>query len=429
MQREMLKSIVVEQAQRNYLPDDAIRREAEARLQDWRETPFIVCVTGLRRAGKSTLVHQLLDGGHQPVYFLNFDDERLMSFDTSDFQMLNEVFYELYGEEGVYFFDEIQNVEGWECFVRRLHEAGRKVYVTGSNASMLSSEFGTRLTGRHLQLELFPFSFREYVDYKRVPAAPDALHTTAGRARIRSAFMQYLTEGGIPEFISTGKEYFLQSLYDNIIYRDIISGHLIRKERQFKELVHYLMSNCGKEHSHNALRKLVGLSNAGTIKEYIACLSGSYLLESVNQFEPSLIQQMKAPKKVYSIDCALARHVSFAFSENMGRQVENVVYLHLRRTGHEIYHHHGDGNCDFLAVDRGKVAAAIQVCADMESRETRARELRGLRDAMREYGLRRGVIVTLDDEEQVKEGRSTVEIVPIWKWLWNQSGGAENLLP
>lgn len=416
MQKEMLKSVVVEQAQRNYLPANAIRREAEERVRDWRDTPFIVCVTGLRRAGKSTLVHQLLDGGDQPVYFLNFDDERLISFDTSDFQMLNEVFYELYGEEGVYFFDEIQNVEGWERFVRRLHEEGRKVYVTGSNASMLSSEFGTRLTGRHLQLELFPFSFREYLDYRQVAAAPDAIHTTAGRARLRAAFLQYLKEGGIPEFISTGKEYFLRALYDNIIYRDIVTRHAIRKERLLKELVHYLMSNCGKEYSYNALRKVVGLSNAETIKEYIEYLSGSYLLESVNRFDYSLKRQMQAPKKVYSIDPALARHVSFAFSENIGRQLENVVYLHLRRAGHEIYYHHGDGECDFLMVDRGKVAAAIQVCADME---TRARELRGLRDAMREYGLKKGVIVTLDDEEQVVEEQSTVEIVPVWKWLRN----------
>ncbi len=417
MNKEELKAIVVEQSQTSFLPSKVVIREAAERLRELGNTSLVTVVAGLRRSGKSTLLHQHLRDREGPVYFLNFDDERLLSFGVDDFQPLNEIFYELHGTGGEYFFDEIQNVPGWERFVRRLHDGGQKVYITGSNATLMSSELGTRLTGRYVQLNLYPFSFREYLAYKDIGFSPAELYTTEGKAKIKRAFHLFRKEGGIPEYILTNERYYLSSLYDNIIYRDIIARHGIKREKAFKELVHFLISNAGNEFSYTSLRKLLGLSNADTVKEYIHRLACSYLLLTLNRYSFSLKKQMNAPKKVYAIDTAISHNVSFRFSENLGRQIENVVFIELVRRHEAIFYHHEKQECDFVTVERGEVCSAVQVTVSMERGTTRDREIGGLLDAMSAYSLDSGVIITLDEEEELEIGSKNIHVIPVWKWL------------
>jgi predicted AAA+ superfamily ATPase len=419
MHKEELKSIIVDQSNRKCIPDQAISRDKYHELKKAAETPFILSVSGLRRSGKSTILHQLVAERRAPVYYLNFDDDRLIHFTIDDFQRLNESFYELFGSHGEYYFDEIQVIEGWEKYVRRLYDEGKKVFITGSNASLLSSELGTHLTGRNIQLELYPFSFKEYLDYKEIKVTTFSLYQTETKAMIQNQLNSYINDGGIPEYIKTQDPYYLHSLYENIIYRDIINRYSIKKEKLLKELVHYLISNLGKEFSYNSLKKVVSLSNAETVKEYIAYLNNSYMLQTLNRFDYSLKRQIQAPKKIYAIDIALGQSVSFSFSENLGRKIENLVYLQLKRQGHHLFYHHVDKECDFIINDRGKITSALQVTVSLDEPVTRQREIEGLYDALSNYNLDEGVIITMHEEDEIEYQNKKIVITPLWKWLLN----------
>jgi len=417
MHKEELKSIIVDQLNRKNIPEKAIYRDKYAELKKMAETPFILCVSGLRRAGKSTILHQLVAERKAPVYYLNFDDDRLIHFTVDHFQLLNESFHELFGSGGDYYFDEIQAIEGWEKYARRLYDEGKKVFITGSNASLLSSELGTHLTGRNVQLELYPFSFREYLSYKEIEVTAISLYQTETKAIIQNQLSAYIDDGGIPEYIRTHESYYLHSLYENIIYRDIINRYSIKKEKLLKELVHYLISNLGKEFSYNSLKKVVGLSNSETVKEYIGYLNNAYMLQTLNRFDYSLKRQMQAPKKIYAIDTALGQSVSFSFSENLGRKIENVVFLQLKRQGHDIYYHHIDKECDFVISDRGKITTAFQVTVSLDNPTTRKREIEGLYDALSAYKLDEGIIITMHEEEEFEYNGKKISVKPLWKWL------------
>lgn len=417
MHKEELKSIIADQLNRQNIPERAIYREKFAELKKMAETPFILCVSGLRRSGKSTILHQLVSERKAPVYHLNFDDDRLIHFTVDDFQPLNESFHELFGSDGDYYFDEIQVINGWERYVRRLYDEGKKVFITGSNASLLSSELGTHLTGRNIQLELYPFSFKEYLEYKEIKITPVSLYQTETKAVIQNQLKTYIDDGGIPEYIRTQERYYLHSLYENIIYRDIINRYSIKKEKLLKELVHYLISNLGKEFSYNSLKKVVSLSNAETVKEYIGYLNNSYMLQTLNRFDYSLKRQIQAPKKIYAIDTALGQSVSFSYSENLGRKIENIVFLQLKRQGHEIYYHHIDKECDFVISDRGNITNAFQVTVSLDDPKTRKREVEGIYDALLAYNLDEGVIITLHEEDDIKYHEKRIIVTPLCKWL------------
>jgi len=417
MQKDALKSIVLDQRETNVLKTDLIQREAFVRLKELAETPFIISIAGLRRCGKSTLLKQLLSASPVPVYALNFDDERLLQFTVADFQALDEIFQELFGTNGVYFFDEIQNIPQWERFVRRLHDAGKKVYITGSNAALMSSELGTHLTGRYIPLQLYPFSFREYVAFKKIMIRNEELETTSGRAHIKKTFHAFMKEGGLPEYIQTGEIYYLRTLYENIIYRDIIQRHDVRKEKTLKELVDYLISNTGKEFSYTSLRKILGLSNAETVKEYIGFLNDSYLIQSLKRYDYSLKKQLNAPKKAYAIDTALSHSVSFRFSEDLGRQLENIVFLELNRRYQGLFYHHHDKECDFIVAEKEHIEECYQVTWNMQEESTRLREINGLLDAMDVHNLDEGTILTMDETEEMVRDDKRIHILPVWKWL------------
>mgnify|MGYP001612115558 CR=1 FL=1 len=288
------------------------------------ESKKIAAITGVRRSGKSTLLRQIA-GQCENYYYLNFEDERLLDFVVNDFNSLLEIYFSFYGEKGVFFFDEIQNVSGWEKFVGRMFSEGYKIYITGSNAKLLSSELATSLTGRHLRHELYPFGFSEFLDYKKIKY--EKLPTTAGKVMMLKYFDEFLLYGGFPEIVESRNGEELRQLYQDILIKDLIVRFKIKDAKSFRELALYLLSNSGRPVSYNNLKKVLGIKSATTVKNYIEYLAESYLNFSISKFDYSLKKQIKNDKKIFSIDTGLINFVSFLFAPESGRILENVVFL------------------------------------------------------------------------------------------------------
>src|SRR3989338_3414529 len=364
--------------------------------------PHAVIISGIRRCGKSTLLRQLM-GKIEGYYYLNFDDPRLFNFELSDFEKLEEVFQEEFGKEKNYCFDEIQTVANWELFVRKLLDQKKRCIITGSNASLLSRELGTKLTGRHLTYELFPFSYGEMLKLTSSKPSP---HT----------FEKYIQSGGFPEYLQNNKITMLQELLNDIIARDIIVRHGLKEAKTIKELAIYLLTNAGKEFSYNKLAKYFNVGSVNTIISYISYLEDSYLIFTIPRFDYSLGKQLISPKKAYGIDVGFARANSASFSADTGRILENITFLHLRRKHKNIFYYKEEKECDFVIREKGKMTYAIQVCTQLNE-ENKEREIEGLKEAMTKLKITTGVILTLDQEESFEN----ITIIPLWKWLLNYS--------
>jgi uncharacterized protein len=416
MKKQDIKKVIVAQkeSRTNYR---YVARDKQFTQLAESDDPFVRIFSGVRRCGKSTLMDHIRDNSPEKNFCLNFDDNRLTGFNDGDFEKLYEAFNELYEPEKTWYFDEIQNIEHWELFVRRLHNEGHKIWITGSNARMLSRELGTHLTGRYLQSEIFPFSFAEYCRFREIAIDANDFYSPAKTTVLKKAFQEYVKKGGFPEFLQSENADYLKILFENIIYRDVIVRYNIRNSRLLMEMTHFLISNISKEASYNSLKNAFGLANAITVKEYISYLEDCYLLFSVNKFDYSLKKQLANPKKIYCIDTGMAGMVSFQFSENSGRQIENLVFIHLKKAGNEIYYHRENHECDFLEVSQQKVLSAIQVCQSMEQPATRQREINGLTEAMKSHKLQKGFIITEDEEETIEYDDLTIEVMPAWKFL------------
>ena len=412
--KQLLKDIIIDQ--KNFLVNrrTILRKFPEKYLKN----DEIIIISGVRRCGKSVLLQQIRECLPQRDYFFNFDDDRLGNFTVEHFQQLYEVFIELYGEEDYFFFDEIQNIVGWEHFVKRLYNSGKKVFITGSNARMLSKELGTYLTGCYIAIELFPFSFSEYLDFCGLQHLSGDISGTVARGEIQSAFNRYLRQGGFPLFLKSEDGVVLKTLYDNILYKDVMVRNQIVNEREVKELVYYTISNIGKPLSYTSLAKVIGVKNPTTVKNYLEFIENTYLLFTLSKLDYSVKAQLRNPKKIYAIDNALVVRLGFHFSSEEGRLLENLVYIELRRRGGEIfYHNSGDAECDFVVRDGFRVTMAVQVCYLMDNIDTRERELRGIQDAMNTYNLSEGFIITNTHEEEIDCKYGIVHILPAWKWL------------
>jgi uncharacterized protein len=422
MEKQEIKKVIValKEAQLEFR---YIEREQQLLQQETGTDPFVRIFSGIRRCGKSTLMDRIRENSKEKSYSLNFDDNRLTGFSTADFEKLYEAFHELYDPEKTWYFDEIQNVEGWELFIRRLHNEGQKVYITGSNANMLSRELGSHLTGRYLQTEIFPFSFAEYCRFREISIETKDFYSPAKTTLLKKAFQDFMIGGGFPEFLKTKNTDYLKMLFENIIYRDVISRFNIRNAKLLMEMAHFLISNISKETSYNSLKNIFGLANAITVKEYIGYLEDCYLLFSINKFDYSLKKQLANPNKIYCVDSGKAGIISFQFSENFGRQLENLIFLHLRRSGADIFYHRGNYECDFLEVSQKKVFRAIQVCQSIGDAANRLREMNGLIEAMKAYQLQSGWIITEDEEETIEKDGFVIQVISAWKFLITRHQG------
>jgi len=377
----------------------------------------ITIISGIRRCGKSTLLNQIRFKNKEKDYFINFDDDRLIRFEVEDFQVLYEIFIELFGKQKTFYFDEIQNIIGWERFVRRLHDYGNKVYITGSNAYMLSKELGTHLTGRYYHIELYPFSFKEFIEIKKFKLSESIFYSTEGKAKLLKYYFDYHKNGGFPAYLQNKNRDYLKSLYESIIYRDVLVKNKITNEKQVLELVHYIVSNVSNLISYNKLKDIIDVKNATTVKEYLHYLQDTYLIFMVNKFDYSLKKQIQNPKKIYFIDNALADIIGFYFSSNKGHALENLVFIELKRRVKEVFYHRNKKECDFVITEKRKVVQAIQVSLNMFDENTRKREIEGLYEAMEMYDLDEGLIITEDDRETIEYKEKTIKVIPVWDWL------------
>ena len=416
MERQLLRQVILDQHEAGFKQDDI------SRYPVFEEDGEVVVISGVRRCGKSTMLHEIRSKRTESDYYLNFDDERLINFTVDDFQILHDLFIELFGRQRTFYFDEIQNVTGWERFVRRLRDNDHKVFITGSNASMLSRELGTHLTGRYIQKELFPFSFTEFLEFKNVKyAVPDQLSST-DRAELKRYFNEYFEKGGFPAFLKSGSREYLKSLYESILYRDVMVRNKLTNEKELLELVYFIASNAGKLMSYNSLAKIIGVRNATTVRNYIAFLQDSYLVFMVSKYDRSLKRQIQNARKGYFIDPGLVRQLAFHHSEDNGRLLENLVFLELRRRRKEVYYHNQKKECDFVIKDRSAIVEAIQVTWSIENEDTRTREIAGLADAVKAYNLSGGLILTESSEQDIVFENLEIKVRPVWKWMMEDQG-------
>jgi hypothetical protein len=417
MDSRSIKELILEQKKDFEKKEEFVPRTLLKDIKNHLKIPHAIILSGLRRSGKSTLLKEIYNTYYQnkTIYYFNFEDERLISFTVDDFNLLYETFIELLGQSTVFFFDEIQVIPQWEAFVRRMYNKGCKFFITGSNSSMLSKEMGTKLTGRSINIILYPFSFKECLLLKDIQPKKSILLTDE-RAQIKKEFNIYLEKGGLPKYRKYNNDQTLNDLYDNIIYRDVITRYNISDEKTLKELTFYLFSNYGKEISFNQLKNLLKLGSANTIKNYIDHLENAYLIFTVSKYDPSIKKQIYSKKKVYVIDTGLITLISFQFSKNIGRILENVVFLELKRRNKEVYYYKNKHECDFVIRNNQKITQAIQVTREINE-TNKDREINGLLEVLDNFNLKNGMILTYDQDEEILIEKKKVIIKPIWKWL------------
>ena len=423
MDKDILEAVALEQREEMEHKPTFVPRQMDSA---YLKTNKIVAISGVRRCGKSTLLRQIsqnLDG----FYYFNFEDERLLDFTARDFNLLFEVLQSLYGEQHTFLFDEIQEIAGWEKFVSRLYRLGYKVYVTGSNAKLLSSELSTLLTGRHLVWKLYPFSFAEYLQFHKVSIKP--AYTTKERAVISRHFRDYIRLGGFPEVVVSKDPNELEQLYQDILIKDLLVRYQIRSVKSFRELALFYLSNIGSKVSFNNLKTLLGFKSTDTVKRFTEYLESAYMFFLVNKYDYSLKKQYINDKKVYCIDTGLAHNLSFRFSENTGRYLENIVFIELMRRRQEVFYFSKSGECDFITRKGTKITTAIQVTQRL-TKQNYEREVNGLIEAMRMFNLQNGLILTYGEEEKLSQDGMEISVLPIWKWLlepyvaaWYDGGG------
>ena len=427
----ILKQVLIEQRELIKPSLEYVERELLPLALSLSKLRHIVVITGHRRAGKSVFLSQIIHKlyGMENVYYLNVDDERLASLKVEDMNSVMEVFMSLFGEKKIIFLDEIQNLDGWERFVSRLHNEGYKIYLTGSNAKLLSSELATLLTGRYIEMEIYPFSFREFLRFRGIEVIEKMLYKTDSRAKIRKLFDEYLMTGGFPEVVHYGKTPILRTLFSDVITKDVVGRYKVRESRTIKEIAHFLISNAAKEFSYNRIKNIYGLGSVHTVKNYVEYLKSTYMFFELSRFSHSLKEVHTKIKKIYIVDNGFIESVGFSSTINTGRLYENLVFDELKRKRKEIYYYKDKAakEVDFLIRKGKKVKECIQVCSNPGEETTLQREIKGLLIGMDEFNLKKGVIISGNREDEIEISGKRIEFIPLWKWLLVESWGQSPL--
>ena len=425
--RELLKTVITD-FHRRRLPESMIERELSLPNAPGK----IQCITGPRRAGKTTYLYSLIqtalrtgDRREKHVY-INFEDERL-SFTTETLQEIINAYQQLYPDINLanvcFYFDEIQQVSGWEKFVRRLLDTTTQhIYITGSSAKLLSREIATQLRGRTLASTLLPFSLRERLAYFNIN--PDDVYNTTNRNRIIAQFEEHLRRGGYPETLEVDDDVFIrimQEYGDVLLYRDVIERHNIHNPHLAKELMLRLFANNAKPLSihklYNDFRSQGLRTSKDTLYTFVDHFRDAYAVFEVKRYDRSPSRRAHSKSKIYLNDVGYSTAYQPAFTEDLGQKLETFVYLELIRKYGEVYYATGQfGECDFVVLRRGTVQLLIQVCSQLTS-QNRKREVKGVQEAIRVFGMSEGFLLTRDQEETIEVGAGVVYVVPAWKWL------------
>jgi uncharacterized protein len=424
--KQILKQALTDQQseKKQILTQKLIPRETEPQVKKTLKDDLIKVVLGVRRCGKSILAHRVLQ--NTSYGYINFDDERLVGVESDELNTVLEILLELEPNPKYLLLDEVQNVNRWELFANRLQRQGYNLIITGSNSKLLSRELATHLTGRHASFELYPFSFREFLRYKQLTYTQRELNNTKKRAAIKRLFKDYLEGGGFPETLKVSNpELYLRELHDRIITRDVVSRYNIRYVKDIKEIALYLQTNFSSLLSYRNLKNTFQLGSVHTVKNYISYLEEAYLVTQCYPFSFKLKQQVRRNKKLYSIDTGLIKAVTSLFFPNNGNLLENLVYLELRRQGKEIYYHSESGTggyeVDFVIKKNQIVEQIIQVSLEIAQPSTKKRELTGLLKAGKKLNCSNLLLLTGDTEGEETINNKTATVLPVWKWLLEQS--------
>ena len=376
-------------------------------------------VIGVRRSGKSTICHKILIQHKINYAYINFDDERLYNLTTDDLNTVLEALYMVYGDFRYLFCDEIQNIPSWFLFVNRLLRNKIRLIITGSNAKLLSSELSTHLTGRYNQIELFPFSFSEILEYKNISGNDDS---TLGVARRKSAFEEYMSQGGFPELLEVkNKKAYIRNLFNAIIARDIKQRFSVRYPEALRKMADYLTDTLCIEINYKGLAKQFSFGSVHTAENYVGYLRQAYLLIGLQKFSFKSRERIRNEKN-YVIDTAFISTAKEGFSEqNFGWRLENIVCIELFRrknqTLNDVYYYKNGYEIDFVLVSDNKVVELIQVAADISSPKTFNRETNALFRAAAELHCNNLTLITLNENKTYTTDNRTINIVSMIKWL------------
>lgn len=382
-------------------------------------SPQAQVVIGLRRCGKSTLCYQSLYNKGVKFAYVDFDDERLAKLQSDQLNDVLEVLYKIYGDFNYLFLDEIQNVEGWHLFVNRLLRNKMHIVVSGSNAKLLSGELATHLTGRNKEIDLFPFSFKEFCEMKAVDTVTK---TTKAEAFRRNAFDDYMRQGGFPELISIDDDKnYVKNLIENILQRDIEQRYKISYKAAFKNLAHHLLNNAPTIVVSNSLAKAFNFKSDHTVKNYIDYLKQAFLLIGVRKYSKKSRTRL-SQEKIYAADVSMMNYRENAFAgENLGHRLETIVLNHLIRKSKiddfDVYYlNENSGECDFVICRGNTVVQAIQVSYDISLPKTKTRELNGLVLAAKQTGCKDLLLLTDHESAVVNHSNYTIKIQPVYEW-------------
>lgn len=417
MDKEQLKQIVIEQRETLFHKPLGIEREQLKNIEKKIPLPHIIVITGMRRCGKSTLLRQIMNKYYadKHFYYINFEDERLFQFKATEFNQLYEALLEVYGEQKTFFIDEIQAVDMFELFVRRFYDSGFKFFITGSNAKLLSHEVSTKLTGRHVDIIVKPFSFEEFLKLNNLIVDNKMLYQSKTRVMLKNYFSEYLETGGMPEFLVYNDSEILLRTYEDIVLKDIIVRHNVENNVQIRELYTYLINNFSNKFSYTKLKEVMKLGSVNTIKKYITYLEDSYFVKTIHKFEYSFRKQLVNDKKVYVNDNGFIQKLATRITKDKGWLLENLVFNTLNISS-PICYFSQKRECDFIVMNNKEIVSIIQVTyvLDLNNKE---REIEGLIEALEYTRKKEGLIITYDQEEVLKIKNKTIKIIPIWKWL------------
>jgi len=419
----MLKTVVLQQKEER---DMLLNRDYQKRITlkekaDFLTSGLIKLITGPRRAGKSVFALQMLADTN--FAYLNFDDDLLLK--NFDENLLLQHLLEIYPGFSYLLLDEIQNLTDWDIWVGKLYRRGFNLVITGSNANLLSNEMASVLTGRYLKINILPFSFKEFMEYKQLDSV---VETPAEKATFLNQVADFLQYGGFPETILSRNivRNYLTSLLDSILLKDITKRHKVRNTSELYNLAVYMLTNYGNPFSFNTLAHDLDLGSVNTAKKFCKYLEEPFLFFYLQRYNSKLKLMHKAPTKPYIVDNGFISARAFELSRNLGRLLENLVFVELMRRGFSspntlfYYHTRNDKEIDFVCREVHQVKQLIQVSYDVSNHKTLKREIMALIEAAGELQCKNLLLITWDDEREIDENNYTILVKPVWKWLLEQ---------
>lgn len=394
------------------------------------DTKKIITLIGVRRCGKTSIfyhmINQLIEKIEKTkILFLNFEDERF-ELNSDELDLILQAYMELYPSyklsECYFFFDEIQNIPNWEKFIRRMYDTiSKNIFITGSNSKLLSSEIATSLRGRTLNFEIFPLSFKEYLSFKDIEVD---FYSSKSLAFIKNAQESFLKNGSFPETLFLEEIYAnktLQEYFNVLLYKDLAERYNITNTVALKFFLKRIISSSTKQISINKIfneLKSSGIKiGKNTLYEFLEYVQNIYLALTLQKYDNSLINKELGEKKIYSIDIGLNNATEFRFSDDIGKSLENAIFLELKRKEFDIYYYRtSKSECDFLVFDKNTISDVIQVTFDMSDENTKNREIKGLIEACKNFNLKSGTIITFDSEDELIENGIKIKIIPFYKW-------------